>query len=359
MIDSDALNPNASDSGETKQEVRADNRVAVYVKISQRAREILDAAAIPPRTRATVIEALLESLAKERDPIKERILSGESPNTLREHGELLELRSWAEHAFQNKRYVWAAGMYRILASHPSSSEGLRNICDYRLSVCLIRLSYEVRKEALERDVDKESYELALKTLDSAVNYTIQLRDRLQRHLLFPKLVLYYNLASCHSLEAQYIVESELEPGSDEIKRLLRAKNEDEKEEVWQTIGQDWRIKQEARNVDRHKASNIPGQRPRDVESEASKAFDDLQQIFPVLSHGRTVSDPELLSERIWLVDSTLKDEDFIFLRQDKQRWQAEFKNWAEAALRDRKPSFDAVSALLDELPSTKTGGSTW
>jgi hypothetical protein len=77
------------ESVSTKPDGRADNRVAVYVKISQRAREILDDAAIAPRTRATVIESLLESIYKEYEPIQERIMNGQSPNTVREHGELL------------------------------------------------------------------------------------------------------------------------------------------------------------------------------------------------------------------------------------------------------------------------------
>ena len=331
-------------STEAKQETKTDNRVAVYVKINQRAREILDAAAIAPRTRATVIEALLESYDKELDPVvRGRILSGQNPNALKEHGELLQLRSWAEHAFQNKRYVWAGRMYRILANHPSSSEGLKNICDYRLSLCLIRLSYDVREEALaqERWVDKESYYVAIQTLEKAISYTRQLRDRLDRDLLlFPKLVLYYNLASCHSLKAQYMVESELDPESPEVERLHKVKKYDVegKADVWKTIGQTWRDKQQQRNVD----------------SEASKALDALQEIFPLLSHGKTLPDPDqmdldLSSERIWLVDLTLTDEDFIFLRSDKL-CKGEFESWSSKALEGRKPTSEAVLSLLDGTP---------
>ena len=329
-------------------DAKSDDRVAVYVKISQRAREILDAAAQPPRTRATVIEALLESYDKQANPrIKRDMLDGQSTSELIEQGELLQLRSWAEHAFENKRYFWAGGMYKSLANHPASPEGLKNICDYRLSLCLIRLSYDVREEALQESVDPESYDLALRTLDRAITYTSQLRDRLSRDLLLPRLVLYYNLACCHSLKAQYMVERELDSGSDEIKRLREAKkDEKEKAAVWRTIGQDWRQKLKSKGVDE--------QRDRDIDVEAGKAFNDLQQILPVLANGKTLADPDLAlsSERIWLVDSTLNDEDLIFLRFDKQRWQPAFEKWRETALQDRKPTSYAVRALLDELPSS-------
>ncbi len=321
-----------------------DNRIAVYVKISQEARDILDAAATGSRTRGSVIEALLKSFNKQSDPsIREGILQGQNPTLLKEHGELLQLRSWAEHAFENERYFWAGGMYKRLASHPSCTEGLKNICDYRLSLCLIRLSYDVREEALQSELDPDSYSLACRTLDKAISLTTKLRDRLSNNLVFPKLVLYYNLASCHSLKAQYLVESELEPNSDEVVRLCNAgKDPKEKAKVWKTIGQDWRNKQLIRNVAKEKEVA--------VDMEATKAFDDLQQIIPVFSHGKTLTDPDLIlsSERVWLVDSSLKDEDLIFLRSDSQTWQTEFHNWRNGALKDRKPNSYAVESLIED-----------
>src|SRR5215475_7544108 len=108
------------------------DKASVYVRISQEANAILeDAAYQASGTKAAVIEALLINLAQEEDPaIKMRILKGQNVG-LKEQGDLLELRNWAEHAFLNKRYVWAAEMYRLLANHPKSSEGLRNISNYR------------------------------------------------------------------------------------------------------------------------------------------------------------------------------------------------------------------------------------
>lgn len=346
--------PSAPDEGAsagTTQEAKTDDRAAVYVKISQRARDILDSAATAfSKSRATVIEGLLESYDKQVEPkVREGILKGQNPTALKEHGELLQLRSWAEHAFENERYFWSGRMYKMLSNHPSCTEGMRNICDYRLSLCLIRLSYDVRREALERSVDGESYALALETLDKAIELTRTLRDRLSSRLLFPKLVLYYNLASCRSLKAQYLVESMLDPKSDEIDRLLKAKKVAEKEEVWKTIGQDWRNKLEIRNKEKeNEIRNLDQEKATDVDSEASKAFDDLKQVFPVLSPGTTLSDPDLglSSERIWLVDSSLNDEDLIFLRSDKQRWQRKFEDWRNGALRDRKPNSYVVRSLL-------------
>jgi hypothetical protein len=338
-----AVETGKQDSNHIEQKAKSDNRESVFVRISPRANEILKNAAKAPRTKATVIEALLENFDREKNlEIKNRILSGHFINPLEEHGELLELRSWAEHAFENNRYVWAGGMYKMLANHPSSSEGLKNICNYKLSVCLIRLSYAVRDEALKEASDKGVkvvYDDALTTLDEAIVYTEKVAAKLGNGLLFPKLVLYYNLASCHSLKAQYMVESELDPSSTLIAGLRNAKKDvDAKTAVWRTIGESWRSNQKEGNID----------------FEAEKAFHALQKIFPFSVQGKTQTDPswverdDLSLERIWLVDSTLEDEDFIFLRFDKQKWQPKFEGWTSLALQGRKPNAEAVRALIDK-----------
>lgn len=324
---------------------QSDDRESVFVRISRKAKDILDSAAKPPRTRATVIEALLEYFDNEKnEAIREMILDKQIFNPLEEHGELLQLRSWAEHAFENGRYVWAGEMYKTLARHRSSSEGLKNVCKYRLSLCLIRLSYDVREEAMKESIDKKIYGVALRALDGAIKYTTEVEAKLENAHLFPKLVLYYNLASCHSLKAQYMVESELDPSSNLVDKLRNAgKKPEAKEEVWSSIGEIWRINQRERKIDKE----------IDVNAEARKALDELQRIFPLSTQEKTQTNPnwevdDWSSERIWMVDSAKKDEDFIFLRSD-QKWQSEFERWTLAALEGRKPNAQAVRALLDEV----------
>jgi len=326
-----------------------DDRVSVFVRISEKATRILKEASKAPRTKGMVIEALLENFNREQNPErKEQILKGQLHDPFKEQGALLELRSWAEHAFQNKRYVWAGGMYEMLANHPSSSQGLKNICNYRLSICLIRLSYEIREEALgepesKNPIEKDIYGLALDVLDRAIRYTITLQSRLGAELGFPKLVLYYNLASCHSLKAQYLVERELDlkTNSGFIGALRQAGRQPElKEKAWVSIGETWR-------------GLINEDGPADLEAE--QAFNELINILPSSSHDGVVHDQsqfmklDLLSEKLALVDSTLTDEDFIFLRLDTQKWQAKYKAWA-SLVAGRKPTTDAVRSLLERLP---------
>ena len=313
--------------------------------LSQNAKDILDAAAKAPWTKGMVIEALLENFAREKDPvIRDRILRGQVLDPLKEHGELLELRSWAEHAFQNQRYVWAAGMYELLAKHPSSSAGVKNICRYRLSVCLIRLSYEIRDEALgeldsDEPIDKETFGVALRTLDTAINYTMSLQEKLGPEFDFPKLVLYYNLASCHSLKAQYIVESELnfstQRGSIESLRQAGKKPEF-KEKAWEAIGKTWRDSMETQFAN----------------SEAEKAYNALLCIVPSFSDRPALNaeDFDLPYDKEALVNSARTDEDFIFLRSDTHAWQARFNDWA-SLVTGRKSTANAVRTLLDRLPS--------
>lgn len=325
-----------------------DGRSPVFVRISQRALEVLNEASKAPLTRGMVVEALLRNFDKEKDPVlRKKILEGQIFDPLKEHGALLELRSWAEHAFQNGRYVWAGGMYEMLANHQSSSEGLTNICNYRLSVCLIRLSYEIREEALGRPgspepIDKNTYDLALKTLDKAIDYTRTLQRNLGAELGFPRLVLYYNLASCHSLRAQYAVEMELDlkSHSDFVHDLRHAGSDEKlKEQAWAAIGQNWR---EFTNEKRL------------VDSEAEKAFKELLKILPISKREQTDSEidqlkqHELFSEKMALVDSAKTDEDFTFLRSDTQRWKPEFNAWT-SLVSGRKPTAEAVRALLERL----------
>ena len=335
-------------SAQTKKKSQPDDgRESVFVRISEKANAILKGAAKAPRTKATVIEALLEYFNNEKNQaIREMILDKKNIDPIEEHGELLELRSWAEHAFENGRYVWASTMYKTLADHRSSSEGLKNICKYRLSVCLIRLSYDVREEALRESIDKDAYFLALKTLDMAIRYTGEVENKLGGNLLFPRLVLYYNLASCHSLKAQYMVESEL-PDDHLIDKLRDAKkNADAREEVWKSIGVMWRSNQKGRNVERA------------VDDEAEMALYELRKILPLSAQGDVLTNEDGVkkddgfSERTWMVGSSLTDEDFIFLRSDKQEWQPKFYDWTSKVLGDRKPNVDAVKALLSRLRET-------
>lgn len=342
-----AVKTGKEDSIHVEREAKSDDRETVFVRISRRANEILKDAAKAHRTKARVIEALLENFNLIKDEeLKKRILDGQLINPLEDHGKLLELRSWAEHAFENDRYVWAAGMYEILANHPSSSEGLKNICHYKLSVCFIRLSYTVRKEALKETINKEVYDIALDTLDEAIYYTEKVAEKLGDDLLIPRLVLHYNLASCHSLKAQYMVESELDPTSSladglrnaEDDSLGRTESNKLKKDVWKTIGENWRSNQEGRKID----------------SEAEKAFYELKKIFLPSAQEKTETDStsarsnEQSSERIWMVDSAEDDDDFIFLRSDKQKWQPIFNSWTSLALEGRQPTAAAVRDLINK-----------
>lgn len=345
-VETQAIKTSEEDARHVEQKAKSDDRETVFVRISRRASEILKNAAKASRTKARVIEALLENFDRIKDEeLKKKILEGQFINPLEDHGKLLELRSWAEHAFDNDRYVWAGGMYEMLANHPSSSEGLKNICHYKLSVCLIRQSYAVRKEALKGDVNRDVYGIALDTLDEAIYYTEKVEEKLGNELLFPRMVLYYNLASSHSLKAQYMVESALDPTSILVDNLRSAEDDSLgrkessklREDVWKTIGENWR-------------SNLKG---RKIDDEAEKAFYELKKIFSLPVQETTEPEPsqvgssDQISDKIWMVDSADGDEDFIFLRSDKQKWQPIFKGWTSSALEGRQPNAAAVRDLMN------------
>ncbi|MBC8031753.1 MAG: hypothetical protein H7Z16_16845 [Pyrinomonadaceae bacterium] len=319
-----------------EQESQLDTRVPMYVRISQNAKDILEKVAKAPLTNAKVIEALLESYDKEHPDTKEKILSGQHINPRREFEDLIAKLHKAQHAFENKRYFLAVKLYKDIVNGLDSSEELRDVCNYRLGLCWIRLSYELRAEALKNDSDYERYNLAMDAINKASDYLRTVEDGGD---VLTKLIKHYNLACCHSLRAQYLVESRLDPKSKLITSLRDAgQDANLMVKVWKNIGEVWRDTYKGRNVD----------------SEAQEALNELREIYSITAPEEALTptnlsqNPDLVSEGIWLAEAALKDEDFVFLHSDKQRWQTEFTKWADVALQGDKSIADSIRVLLFE-----------
>jgi hypothetical protein len=331
-----AGNGNPKKATQIDQESQNDDREPIYVKISKEARAILKKVATGSLTNAKVIEALLENYQRQHQDDKEKILSGQLINPRQEFEDLIAKLHKAQSAFENKRYFLAAKYYKDIVNGLNSSEKLRDVCNYRLGICWIRLSYELRKEALKNDSDYERYNLASDATDKASEYLKKVKDSED---VLPTLLKHYNLACCHSLKAQYMVESRLDPKSDLIDGLRKAKQDSTMmEKAWSNIGEVWRGIYKGRNVD----------------SEAQEAMNELQEIYSIPSSKTNSTDmdlPEnsdLSSEGIWFVGVAWEDEDFIFMRSDKQKWQPKFKEWHDSALSGEKSIADAIRTLLYE-----------
>jgi tetratricopeptide (TPR) repeat protein len=339
-VDSEGVDASKKKSSRSEKASRTDDRVPIYVRISKDAKDILERVAKGSLTNSSVIEALLESYDKMGPEAQEKILSRQYVNPRKEYDDLLALLHWAQHAFENKRYILAVKLYMRITATLNSSEGFKDFCNYKLGICWIRLSYEARKEALNEVGDQGRYALALSAIDKALNYLKEDRDALGG--ILSKLIRHYNLACCHSLKAQYLIEANLEPDSDLVIRLRSAaQNVPSTEEVWRSIGEIWREKYKERDYIL-----------RNVDSEAQVAFNELQEIYAASSpenpstHSDLPTDADMTSERIWLAEAALEDEDFIFLRFDKQRWQPEFNKWATLVLQGDKSIADTIRVLL-------------
>lgn len=321
-----------------EKESQADDKVSIFVRISREARDILLGAAKNPWTNASVIEALLVHYAGQNPETQEEILKKESVYPLEVYDDLLALLQWAQHAFEHNRYILAAKLYKGIANNRRSSEGFRDFCNYKLGICWIRLSYDLRNAALKTG-DYECYDLAQDALTKAIDYTKKVEGSLGGVL--SQLIKHYNLACCHSLKAQYLVETRLEDSA-VISSLIKAEHgTPEMKEVWQGIGKSWREKYKGKG--------------RNVDAEAQEAFNELEAIYSIsapeknLAALKGVDNVDLLSERIWLAEAALRDADLTFLRFDEQRWQPQLQKWSDAVSQGNKLSIvDTIGALLRE-----------
>jgi len=328
-----------------------DERKGIFIRLSPGAKRVLtdatsDKTPNTPTTYAGVIEALLEYYRIQSPDLKKKILMGLYVNPLKESETLVARLHRAQHAYENKRYYYAIKTYMEIAKSlevPDSSKELVEVCNYRLGHCWIRLSYSLRRDALlaisskpprqeEKAKRDRLYNIALGVLDEARRFLARVKpdgDPLTR------LISHYNRACCYALKAQYTVEMGLDPQdslSEGLCDALKDTDEDTAKtlKVWEAIGRIWR-----------------GHGGRsDVDSPASNAFQELKEIYS--ADNNADSQPDLDSEKNWLVRMADKDSDLLFLRSDSEVWKLKFEKWVMKALERDNSTGKAEEDLLEE-----------
>jgi hypothetical protein len=319
-----------SDTGEEASE----KRPGIFVRINPAAKKVLERAATGsiPETRsmpyARVIERLLEYFEKQGEDLQGKILRGIYIDPLRESEDMLARLHRAQHAFENERYYYAVQTYKVIADNlrtSGSSKELLEVCNYRLGHCWIRLSYDLRLDALsalspdlDSDLSHEDrkakcvklFEEAGQALDAALSYLAQVNSDVDT---LTKLVSHYNKACCHSLKAQYIVESKLDGKSlSDLRKAWESRNHQRMVELWKFIGDTWR-----------KNDNDP--RP---DNEAKEALSALQKVYSTWEGGSNES--SLSSGGSWLVGISYDDVDLFFVRSD-EKYRPKFDEWRTKA----------------------------
>jgi hypothetical protein len=336
---------------ENVEQESGDGKKGIFVRVSPTAKTALEKAAKGQTTYAKVIEALLEYFGDQPPSLQEKILKRINITPVKELENLMAKMHRAQHAYENKRYYYAVKTYKEIVGelkNVDSSEELLEVCNYRLGHSWIRLSYDLRKEALSYDGSKpdsesryeEIYSIALRTLDRALYYLGELREEETDILTW--LIKHYNMACCHSLKAQYLVESKLEAESGTRADLREALKDTQNYasatlKVWRSFGENWRKKNgEDFAVDR----------------EAEKALGELKKMYSQPTASGDDLEPTATSnlspERIWVVETATDDTDFIFLRTDKKVWKPRFDEWAGAALTGDNSIAKAIDDLLQE-----------
>jgi hypothetical protein len=297
----------------------SDTRKGIFVRLGPVAKRILEDEASKGKTYTEIIEKILEYFGVQSAKLKDEILKGEGINLLTKFEDLLALTQRAQHAFENKRFYFAAKTYMAIDDYLKesySSKELKDVCNYRRAHCWMQLSYELRVEALKTK-KLVSYESASRALKQALVCLGRLSDDGEPLI---DLIKHYNMACCYSLQAQYEVECNL--GSETLGDLCDAAKspvtrEEHTRSKWKAIGEDWR------------KTSQDGASAAKVDQLAKRAHDELEIINPPPSKSpRASGDSTLMYERIWIVETATKDSDLIFLQSDKETWQPQFDQWA-------------------------------
>jgi hypothetical protein len=343
-----------SESGAVEAEA-SEKRPGIFVRINPLAKEALETAASGSLTEtgsmtyAKVIERLLEYFGKQGPDLKRNILRGIHVNPLKDSEDMVARLHRAQHAFENGRYYYAVQTYEVIADSlkdSDSSEELLEVCHYRLGHCWIRLSYDLRVDALSAlssDLASDSpqedrkakcaklFSGASEALDIALHYLAQVKadgDTLT------KLISHYNKACCHSLKAQYMVESKLDSDSiGELRKAWEEKDVKKMQQIWKFIGDTWR-------------KNDSDRRP---DSQAEQALSNLERIYSI--NDNNSDHTRLSSGGNWLVEISSDDWDLFFIRSD-ETWKPKFNEWRTSALPGDKSVAKGVG-VTDLLKSSK------
>lgn len=314
-----------------------EKRPGIFVRISPNTKDILELAA-KGRTYADVIENLLEYFHGQEAGLQEKILKGQHINPLKESENLLAQLSRAQHAYEEKRYYYAVQTYTtLLTDHAGGSKDLLEFCKYRLGHCWISLAYDLRYEALgklsqgpETRTEVDLYTIALQALDAALDNLTEVTDDKGN---LTSLIAHYNIACCCSLKAQYMVEAKIDRDTESnhgrLLRMVADKQWLETQDVWNTIGEDWRQKYGP---------------DEDVVDWGNKALTELREIYSAQSEAE--SNPSQ-GDTIWIVEMANRDADFIFLRADMD-CKPKFKEWSTLPVARDNSIAKPVKQLLRE-----------
>ncbi len=325
---------NADDPVETGTETKK----GIFVRLGPESKQILEKAA-ENRTYAEVIEKLLEFYGMQEDGLQQGILSGKIINPSKDFEDLLALTQTAQHAFENKRFYYAAKTYQAIAKNLDqaaySSNDLREVCNYRSAHCWIRISYDLRSEALKKG-QVRSYTIATNALETALKYLRGLRDGEDP---LADLIKHYNMACCYSLQAQYEVESKLGTDAKNFRALREAegKPSEQTADIWEGIGETWRNNSDKADEEIVNGYAIRGQK-------------ELDMIYQFASSSKSTSVSSLINERMWIVEAAKKDSDLIFMRADRDVWSPKFDDWVDKAPGSDAPLADAIADLLRTVP---------
>ena len=287
---------------------------------------------------AYMVQRILEYFSEQESEKQQQILEHPVPDSIavvRTSG-LIKQLAWADHAFGQKRWTWAAEEYLKLAEISSKLDALGTweLALYKSAYCMYDIANELRKDAviyyheswkaLKDEKDEEVEEKAKKHLDrlfgmadQAAEAGIKLNEQQgekSQGEKYPHTVVSFNIACGWAIRAachvQRIRSQEDLLTSDRrrpslLNDWLKLLNTERKDDELRTslLPEGWRELLEKEDKDK-------------VERHATQALDSLRDVVGKKSE-RDRQGEKVPQNNTFLIDLARKDLDLEFLREDK------------------------------------------
>lgn len=293
--------------------------------------------------KGDVFTALWNYFSSTTEIAKKSIIQGTYKDPMKIFSRILVTKSWADHAYDNKRWSWALELYEELEKLSYESEDLTEYIRYKQLYCLAEIAWSLRNSAIKKDGEswEDLFKYAFVAIDKAIHMSLELKGSISSRpphngsTILPAVL--FGLACCLSIKCVLLVENSLGSANVYIRNICSnlesSKNEDwygQQEGEWAEIGSGWR-------------TELAKERKLTMEINylAKEAMAALEKLRQTIASSR--------EQALWLVQLVESDPDLVFLRHDSgcADW---FEKWKEDS--QRISPIEAFRKIFADLENT-------
>lgn len=208
----------------------------LYVRVPSAKKDALDDIARDENQSASkVVNRLIEYLVESTTAQRQALLGGKTAEegAVNIISHLMMRQSWADHAFNHKRWTWACEEYMHLArmSEEGNAPGTWRLAQYKLGYCWIEIGIDLQSKAIELrkdEGDTTAHNHRVRELFNAAEWAMRASIAFNRRYYKYKgqeaqpaeyhAVVQYNIACTWALLAKSRIERELEGRDIEVRR---------------------------------------------------------------------------------------------------------------------------------------------